>query len=247
MELDARQMIPDEYLPEGAKLLEPRELYDQCIVGTTTDGVIYSRSQLTFVLMEDFAPDYPDPEELQTVVIEHIDYNIEGSKFSEGGWIIMDDEVFVEESHHDKLNSIFNMQMALNDFTFHKQGLKNPENSQTITSEMLMIQGNAPEIGANTLTNEWLKKYSWALGDEVRELNDELLDKWWSKDYLNMQNIRVELIDMLHFWVSLCVTAGMSSDKVFDIYQQKYQVNIDRQKNGYNQSEKTEADNESIK
>ena len=38
-----------------------------------------------------------------------------------------------------------------------------------------------------------------AMKEELCELDDELLWKWWSKDKIDMQNIRVELIDILHF------------------------------------------------
>ena len=79
-----------------------------------------------------------------------------------------------------------------------------------------------------------------------RELGEELLWKWWSKDSLSMQNIRVEIVDQLHFWVSLALTAGMDANKVFDIYSQKNQVNIDRQNKDYSKSNKNENDNLNI-
>jgi len=61
-----------------------------------------------------------------------------------------------------------------------------------------------------------------------------------------MQNIRVEIVDQLHFWISLALTAGMDAEKVFDIYCQKNKVNIDRQNNDYSKKNKNEADNLSI-
>ena len=49
-----------------------------------------------------------------------------------------------------------------------------------------------------------------------------------------MQNIRVELIDILHFLVSAMMCAGLSAEKVFDIYRQKHAINIKRQDTEYN-------------
>lgn len=87
----------------------------------------------------------------------------------------------------------------------------------------------------------------WAMGDEVRELQEEIPKKWWSKDPVNIQNARVEVIDILHFWVSVSMMLGLDADKVFDIYKQKHSVNINRQETGYNKADKSEADNEQIK
>jgi dimeric dUTPase (all-alpha-NTP-PPase superfamily) len=147
----------------------------------------------------------------------------------------------------DKLEAIFKMQAALNDRVFAKQNIKSLS-GEDLTSEQLYLQGLATSPkGPNTDTNRWLRKFLEALQDESRELGDELLMKWWSKDYLDMQNIRVEIIDQLHFWISLALTAGLDADKVYDIYEQKNLVNIQRQEKGYNMGSKTEEDNQNIK
>ncbi len=84
------------------------------------------------------------------------------------------------------------------------------------------------------------------MDEEVKELNAELLWKWWSKDEIDIQNIRVELIDVLHFLVSAMISAGLTPEKVFDVYQQKHAVNIARQDSGYSKATKTEDDNRNI-
>ena len=61
-----------------------------------------------------------------------------------------------------------------------------------------------------------------------------------------MQNIRVEIVDQLHFWISLAMSAGMDAQKVYDVYVQKNQVNIDRQNSDYSKASKTEDDNKKI-
>ena len=139
----------------------------------------------------------------------------------------------------DKLDEIFSMQWEMNDLVFKKQGIK-----QTMID--LHLQGKGNDHNTNSDTNFWLKKYHEAMKDESRELDAELPWKFWSKDKLDMQNIRVEIIDQLHFWVSLALTAGMDADNVFDIYSQKNKVNYTRQENGYCKANKDELDNKDI-
>lgn len=146
----------------------------------------------------------------------------------------------------DKLAEMFRMQSLLNDHVFAKKDIRDREGN-TLTMQTLFAQGaNDKALGPNTEVNQWLANYLTALDDESRELREELLWKWWSKDSLNMQNIRVEIVDQLHFWISLALTAGMDADKVFDIYLQKNRVNIERQNNDYSKTNKNESDNARI-
>ncbi|MDR0517888.1 MAG: dUTPase [Fibromonadaceae bacterium] len=146
----------------------------------------------------------------------------------------------------DKLEELFRLQETLNDFVFAKQDLRD-KHGNLLTMATLREQAKSEEpLGPNTKVNEWLRKYLEALTDESKELGEELLWKWWSKDKLNMQNIRVEIVDQLHFWLSLAITAGMDAEKVFDIYMQKNKVNIERQNSSYSKETKSEADNKGI-
>ena len=146
----------------------------------------------------------------------------------------------------DKLEELFRLQETLNDFVFAKQDLRD-KNGNVLTMELLKKQADSGEsLGPNTEVNQWLRKYLEALNDESKELGEELLWKWWSKDKLDMQNIRIEIVDQLHFWLSLAITAGMDAEKVFDIYMQKNKVNIERQNANYNKENKNEADNRGI-
>ena len=149
------------------------------------------------------------------------------------------------ENPQDKLDRLFAMQTELNDRIFAKKDIRDRE-GKTLTMATLIAEAQQPEIGPNTKVNEWLGKYLEALNDESRELKEELLWKWWSKDHLDMQNIRVEIIDQLHFWMSLALTAGMDADTVFKIYMQKNAVNYARQENDYSKANKNEADNKTV-
>lgn len=147
--------------------------------------------------------------------------------------------------NEDMLVQLFNMQIKLNDQIFEKKNLR-AKNGERLESFHLMLNGSIGESGPNSITNEWLGKFLMALEDECRELKDELLWKWWSKDTLNMQNIRVEIVDILHFWISLCITAGMSPEDVFRIYMQKNEVNLKRNASNYSKANKID-DNKEIK
>tara|TARA_Y100000590_G_C14940781_1_gene721149 strand:- start:6 stop:455 length:450 start_codon:yes stop_codon:yes gene_type:complete len=143
------------------------------------------------------------------------------------------------------LKDIFKMQLELNDYVFKKNNIKN-NLDDNLTMQAIMSAAKNKEIMVNDLPNKWLVKYSKAMKEELCELDDELLWKWWSKDKIDMQNIRVELIDILHFLVSAMMCAGLNAEKVFDIYKQKHAANIKRQVNDYNKKTKTEDDNREI-
>ncbi len=130
----------------------------------------------------------------------------------------------------DKLDRIFEMQRELNRFTFERNDLPDFE--------------RIPRD--RRLQNEWLRNYALAMSQEIAELVDSTNWKWWRTkvDLFDEQNIRVELIDILHFWVSACQVMGMSAEDVFRIYAQKNKVNARRQETGY--LTKDESDNRSI-
>jgi dimeric dUTPase (all-alpha-NTP-PPase superfamily) len=145
----------------------------------------------------------------------------------------------------DKLEQLFAMQTELNDRIFAKKDLRDRE-GKTLTMATLVASARKGALGPNTEVNEWLGKYLTALDDESRELRDELLWKWWSKDSLDMQNIRVEIVDQLHFWISLAMTAGMDAKMVFDAYMQKNAINHQRQEKDYSRTNKDEGENRLI-
>jgi dimeric dUTPase (all-alpha-NTP-PPase superfamily) len=150
-------------------------------------------------------------------------------------------------SSPDKLDQLFSLQTELNDRIFAKKDIRDRE-GKTLSMEAILREARSgAALGPNTVVNEWLGKYLTALDDESRELREELLWKWWSKDHLDMQNIRVEIVDQLHFWISLALTSGMSASDVFDAYMQKNAINHARQDQGYSRDNKNEGDNKSIR
>ena len=152
----------------------------------------------------------------------------------------------MNDKREDMLDKIFEMQTELNDYVFRKNRIVD-DHGKTLTMAAIFTSVNNEQLKVNELPNQWLANYSKAMREEINELDADLLWKWWSRDEIDLQNIRVELIDILHFLVSAMICAGLTPQKVFDVYQQKHSVNLNRQDNGYNMKSKTENDNKNIK
>ena len=81
---------------------------------------------------------------------------------------------------------------------------------------------------------KWVLNYCRAMSQEMAELTDSVPWKWWAKyQKFDHQNARVEVVDMLHFLISLAQVLGMSADDVFAAYVKKNEVNLQRQDSGY--------------
>ncbi len=117
---------------------------------------------------------------------------------------------------------------------------------------------DAPALRENfdpKLAGEWLNNYLAAMSNELEELRDCMFWKHWCKEAKegrrfeihDLQNARVEVTDMLFFWISLALSLGMNADDAFRLYQQKLGVNHTRQDDNYSMANKTEDDNKGIK
>lgn len=106
----------------------------------------------------------------------------------------------------DKLEQIFELQKGFQDKLKRERGLEN------IPME------------------EWLQKQTLAMVSELAELLEEVNFKWWKNPHaLNQAAIREELSDILHFFVSMCLEAGMTAQDLYDVYLGKNQENVLRQ------------------
>ena len=100
----------------------------------------------------------------------------------------------------------------------------------------------------------WLNNYIAAMSNELEELRDCTYWKHWCKEakegkrfFLhNLQNARVEVIDMLFFSMSLAQCVGLDADDAVRLYEQKLKVNHNRQNTNYSMASKTEDDNKNI-
>ena len=92
---------------------------------------------------------------------------------------------------------------------------------------------------------QWLLNYCRAMDQELAELVDCVPWKWWaSYQKFDKQNARVEIVDLLHFLISLAQVMEMTPDELFESYTKKHIVNIARQDSGY--TIKDESDNKHV-
>jgi len=112
---------------------------------------------------------------------------------------------------HDQLRELFRMQAALN--------------------RRIGVDTSAMDEAEKT---RWILNYCRAMTQEIAELTDSVPWKWWAKyQKFDEQNARVEVVDLLHFLVSMAQVLGMSADDVFQAYVKKNEVNLRRQDTGY--------------
>jgi dimeric dUTPase (all-alpha-NTP-PPase superfamily) len=103
-------------------------------------------------------------------------------------------------------------------------------------------------IGVDTehLTDEqrqqWVLNYCRAMTQEIAELTDSVPWKWWAKyQKFDRQNARVEVIDLLHFLISIAQVLEMTPDDFFDAYTKKHKVNFARQDSGYHTKDEQDS------
>lgn len=83
---------------------------------------------------------------------------------------------------------------------------------------------------------EWMQKEVLAMISELSEVLDEVNFKWWKNAKpIDDASLKGELVDVLHFFVSMCLKSGMTADELFSLYKAKNQENFDRQ---YGRSQK---------
>ena len=76
----------------------------------------------------------------------------------------------------------------------------------------------------------WLQKQTLAMISELAELLEEVNFKWWKNPHeLRPECVREELSDILHFFVSMCIEAGMTADDLYRTYVGKNHENHLRQ------------------
>ena len=83
--------------------------------------------------------------------------------------------------------------------------------------------------------NDLSKEYGLALMMECAEFIDQLSWKFWkkTKNKLDIEEIKFELIDIQHFLNCLYLIWGMGKEDIFAYYMAKANENIKRQKGNY--------------
>ena len=111
----------------------------------------------------------------------------------------------------DKLDVIFQLQQSLDEDIVSRRNLDFPK-----------------EV--------WMQKEVLAMISELSEVLDEVNFKWWKNAKpVDDAALKGELVDVLHFFVSMCLKSGMTAEELFALYKAKNQENFDRQ---YGRSQK---------
>jgi dimeric dUTPase (all-alpha-NTP-PPase superfamily) len=106
----------------------------------------------------------------------------------------------------DKLDRIFQMQAAFNAEIAETRGLE------------------------HVTDDEWLQKFALATYVEIGEMLSGTNFKWWKNPKpADAEYIKEEIVDVLHFFVSMALSAGMDADELYRRYCAKNQENFDRQ------------------
>lgn len=118
----------------------------------------------------------------------------------------MDIKEILSNNNMDKLDKMFEMQKLLNDDIAKRRDLDRSDKSL------------------------WIQKQTLAMMSELAELIDEVNFKWWKNPKpLDDEKIKYEIVDIFHFFMSMCITAGMSADELYELYKNKNKENFDRQ------------------
>jgi hypothetical protein len=145
------------------------------------------------------------------------------------------------------LEEIWPLQAALNARAgFDTQGLGRR------LAEALQTGTLAAEGPLRVEVGRAIKNYLDALSSECAELQNCLAWKHWYREARqgrqyelgDVQNARVEAIDMLFFWISLCQLLGLAPADVFRLYAAKLGINHRRQDEDRTQAEHAGHENE---
>jgi hypothetical protein len=97
-----------------------------------------------------------------------------------------------------------------------------------------------------------LKNYLDAMASECQELKDCLSWKHWYREaregrqyeLQDIQNARVEAVDVLFFWISICQLLGLEPQDVYRLYAKKLGINHKRQDEDRTQAEHGQHEHE---
>ncbi len=146
----------------------------------------------------------------------------------------------MDETRIESLEDLWPLQAALN----ARAGFDTEALGKALAAAQR--DGALPEEGGLRLeVGRALKCYVDALSAECHELQECLSWKHWYREakqgrqheLRDLQNARVEAVDMLFFWISLCQLLGLEPDDVYRLYAAKLGINHRRQDENRTQAE----------
>lgn len=140
----------------------------------------------------------------------------------------------------DNLKELIDKQYELNARTFETHELV--EWSKICEAGKRCQAGTATEEDRE-LVGTWIQRMALAMKQEIAEMIDSTNWKWWRTkvDKFDYQNLKVEVIDILHFWLSSAMILGMDAEDIMRVYRSKNQVNHNRQDEGYIAKDETDC------
>lgn len=80
-----------------------------------------------------------------------------------------------------------------------------------------------------------IKDMMWRCVEELGEAANCLKNKPWKQDAqpTDQEHFYEEIADAFHFFVEMCMWAGINADTLFNLYFRKSEVNKFRQRSGY--------------
>ena len=155
------------------------------------------------------------------------------------------------ERRIESLEDIWPLQAALN----RKAGLDTQALGEALVAAMGAGGGRA-DVATRVKVGRAMKNHIDALADECHEIQHCLSWKHWYREakegrqyeLQDVQNARVEAIDMLFFWISICQLLGLSPADVYRLYGAKLGINHARQDENRSQAEHAghEEENRSV-
>jgi len=139
------------------------------------------------------------------------------------------------------LESMMDAHLEFVDESFRMQGI------QPSLSEMRRMASSKDTAPITQPYVEWTGRFLRQLKKECVEAIDEIPEKWWTIDGADLRACRVEMVDMLHFFFSACMSLGMSAHDVSSLYYKKLEINKARARSGgYSARNKVGKDDEHI-
>jgi dimeric dUTPase (all-alpha-NTP-PPase superfamily) len=78
--------------------------------------------------------------------------------------------------------------------------------------------------------SEWMQREAIGLMVELGEVMEEARYKWWKNPVpIDGEKLHEELVDVLHFFISMCIDAGLDAEGLYQGYLKKNQENFRRQ------------------
>lgn len=111
-------------------------------------------------------------------------------------------------------------------------------NALKLQSELQDKIGARLDILTYEEKEKWSKENVLAMQAEIIEFISWMNWKHWKKtkvdyDKERIREIRLEIIDIFHFWMNLCIIWGMDAEMIEDYYITKQKINMKRQEDGY--------------